>query len=90
MLIEFVDTRGKSIWISAMHVKAVREKKPGVTEIFIIPPTMGASPIVRVDARASDIASKINAAMPDLAHLLAPLDDSGPSADGATQTFGAM
>ncbi|TVQ30851.1 MAG: hypothetical protein EA376_11345 [Phycisphaeraceae bacterium] len=84
MLVKFIDTKGQTIWINPVHVRAVQQRKK-VTEILL--PFGGStfnnmSGVIKVEEQADEVAGRISEAMPAVMAYI-PDDDSGDDSGGA-------
>lgn len=85
MLVELTDTKGTVYWVNPVHVKALKAKKDGHTEVYLQAVTWGA-PTIKVSRPIAEVAEILNSAMPELLASYPPPDDDG---SGSTGTAGA-
>ncbi len=64
MLVQLTDHKGNEVWINPVHVKMVRQKKPGVVELFMAVTANWGAPTMRATGELHEIIDRINAAMP--------------------------
>lgn len=77
MLVRFLDTKDKVVWINPVHVKFLAPKKPEVTSIALNVP---ATAPINVRMAIDDVAAILNSAMP--LDPYAGIDDDGTGASG--------
>lgn len=82
MFVRFSESENNPIWVSALHVRAVRERRgvfgghKGGSEIFLGPPHVGTS--LSVLEPPADAVGRLTQALM-LAHLIVPPDDQPPA-----------
>jgi len=75
MLIKLTDIKGRDIWINPAYVKGVFQKSKEVAEVYVRWGSgLSVSDVLKVRARADDVAAGISAAMPDAAAYMAVMD----------------
>jgi len=79
MLVRFVDTKEKVVWINPVHVKMLAEKKPEVTSIILNIP---ATAPVNVRQSIDTVAAMLNAAMPLDPYAAIATEEDGAMGDG--------
>ncbi len=76
MLVQITDHKGNEVWINPVHVKMVRQKKPGVVELFMAVTANWGAPTMRAAGELHEIIDRLNAAMPaDLGPYTPALDE---------------
>lgn len=76
MLVQLTDHKGNEVWINPVHVKMVRQKKPGVVEIYLVVTAGWGSPTMRAAGELHEIIDRLNAAMPaDLGAFTPAIED---------------
>lgn len=94
MLVQITDHKGNEVWVNPVHVKMVRQKKPGVVEIFMAVTANWGAPTMRANGELHEIIDRLNAAMPaDLGAYTGALDeqqqdDSDAGSAGSTAFLG--
>ncbi len=75
MLVKLTTTKGLDVWINPVFVKAIQQKSAEVTEVYIRwGAGMSVSDVLKVRAKADDVAAAVSAAMPDAAAYIAAMD----------------
>lgn len=74
MLVRFESTKGQGVWINPIHVRLLRDKKNGRTQISMTGNGMEATSVM-VDMALDDVALLLNEGMPAIE--LPPLDGGG-------------
>lgn len=75
MLIKLTDIKGRDVWINPAYVKGVFQKSKEITEVYVRwGAGLSVSDVLKVRARADDVAAAISAAMPDAAAYIAALE----------------
>ena len=87
MLVRFLDTKDKVVWINPVHVKMLSVKKPDVTSIAMSVPA--AMPI-NVRMSIDEVAAVLNAAMPLDPYAGLDEDSVGGAGDGGDASAAIM
>ncbi len=87
MLVRFLDTKDKVVWINPVHVKFLSPKKPEVTSIALNVP---ATAPVNVRVPIDEVAAMLNAAMPLDPYAGLDGDTDGALGDGGGSTAAIM
>jgi len=81
MLVRLTDKSGTDWWVNPMHVKAVKGKR-GLSEVFLALNSTWGQTSIKVRQSPDEVATLLNAAMPEVFAYAPPDDEGGAAAAG--------